>query len=423
MTTTEPVPADDLDPFDAFNLANGAGGEDPYPAFAAARARGPILDGVGVEMGLMGDEGSMEALDGVELPTLFTAYSYDAVQQVLRNGTDFSSAHYGMVIGMVFGRSILEMDEPEHHLYRSLIQQAFTRKSMERWEHDLVRPIVNGLIDEFIGDGRADLVRALTFPFPMTVIAGLLGLPDERLEEFHRLGIQAISVGFDFELALRASTSLRDLFADLLADRRAAMDPLAPAADIISVLAAAELDGQKLTDEDIFAFLRLLLPAGAETTYRSSSNLLCGLLTHTDQLDALRADRSLLPQAIEEGLRWETPLLMIARMAKNDTEVCGRPVPTGSVVMTILGSANHDESRWDRPEAFDIFRTPKPHASFAFGPHTCLGMHLARMETTVVVNALLDRLPNLRLDPDAPTPTVTGTLFRAPLTLPVVWDT
>ena len=183
---------------------------------------------------------------------------------------------------------------------------------------------------------------------------------------------------------------------------------------MISVLACAEHDGHQLTDEDIYAFVRLLLPAGAETTYRSSSNLLFGLLSHPDQLEAVRADRSLLPQAIEEGIRWEPPLLIIMRTATQDIDVCGVPIPAGAMVICNLGSANHDHARWERAEEFDIFRPNLPHIGFASGPHTCLGMHLARMETRVAMEAILDRLPGLRFDPDAPAPYISGLTFRAP---------
>jgi cytochrome P450 len=187
------------------------------------------------------------------------------------------------------------------------------------------------------------------------------------------------------------------------------------------VLALSELDGQRLTDEEIFAFLRLLLPAGAETTYRSSSNLLFGLLTNPDQLDALRRDRTLMRRATEEALRWEAPLTGIARTTTRDVVVDGVPIPQGAVVGVALGSANHDAARWENPERFDIFREPKQHMAFAYGPHTCLGMHLARMETRVAMDAVLDRLPNLKLDPNAADVHVTGLTFRAPATLPVVF--
>jgi cytochrome P450 len=164
----------------------------------------------------------------------------------------------------------------------------------------------------------------------------------------------------------------------------------------------------------------LLLPAGAETTYRSSSNLLCGLLNDPDQLDALRTDRSLVRPAIEEGLRWEPPLTSIARTATRDVELCGVAIPEGSVVTVCLGAANRDPARWDDPDCFDVRRLPKPHLSFATGPHTCLGLHLARMETSVALNALLDRASGLRLDPEAEDVHVTGFTFRAPRALPVV---
>jgi cytochrome P450 len=140
-------------------------------------------------------------------------------------------------------------------------------------------------------------------------------------------------------------------------------------------------------------------------------------------LEAVRSDRALVPQAIEEGLRWEPPLLTIMRTVTRDTEVEGVRLPKDAVVIANLGSANHDESRWAAPERFDIFRPPQQHLAFAFGAHLCLGMHLARMETAVLVNAVLDRLPGIRFDPDLDPPAITGMTFRAPAAIPVVWDT
>jgi cytochrome P450 len=209
---------------------------------------------------------------------------------------------------------------------------------------------------------------------------------------------------------------MQELLAPLLEERRRR-----PRNDLISILAQAEFGGEKLDDELIFAFCRLLAPAGAETTYRSSSNLLFGLLSRPEQLAALRADRALMRQAIEEGLRWECPLTGIMRTCSSDTEVCGVPVAAGTVVAVGLGAANHDERRWEDPEDFDLFRPQRQHIAFAAGPHTCLGMHLARMETRVVIDALLDRFPDLRLDPDAVDVHISGDSFRAPRALPVVF--
>src|SRR5262245_20542953 len=286
--------------------------QDPYPDFVAMRRQGPITP-ADVRQ-LLGLDAEAE-LDLGDAPPLFTVSSFEAVQEVLRDGVRFSSSGYEEVMGLVMGHTILMMDEPEHHAYRSLIQQAFTRKEMEQWEGDLVIPIVDELIDTFVDDGRADLVTQLLFPFPVNVIAGLLGLPREDLPQFHRWTVELISVSIDMEIALGASAKLKEYLLGFIPGRRDG-----DGRDMISVLAQASNDGQQLTDDEIVAFCRLLLPAGAETTYRSSSNLLFGLLTHSDQLDAVRADRSLLPQAIEEGLRWEPPLLTIMRTCTTDTE-------------------------------------------------------------------------------------------------------
>jgi cytochrome P450 len=341
------------------------------------------------------------------------------VQQVLKDGDTFSSEGYAEIMGKVLGHSILEMDEPEHHLYRGLVQQAFSRKAMETWERELVRDVVDEHIDGFIDrpSKKADLVRELTFPFPVLVIARMLGLPREDLSMFHRRAVEVISAGFEIERAESASHALFEYFCGIIQQRRAH-----PADDVISVLVQAELEGVRLNDEEICSFLRLLLPAGAETTYRSSSNLLVGLLANPDQLERLRADRALMPQAIEEGLRWEAPLIGILRTAVKDAVVEGVEVPAGSMVAVNIGSANHDEKVWDDPEVFDMFRPAKQHLAFAWGPHMCLGLHLARMETRVALTQVLDRLPNLRPDPDAEPAAISGAIFRAPASLNVVWD-
>jgi cytochrome P450 len=414
MTTDDVLaPDEEYDPFEDFNRSAGIGVvENPYPIFAMARAKSPLLR---EDLGdLSGIEGGMMMAGG--LPDVYTAFGFDVVQAVLRDGDTFSSSGYADVIGAVMGHSILEMDEPEHHTYRALVQQAFSRKAMDTWEVELVRSVVDEHIDAFIDGGQADLVRELTFPFPVVVIARLLGLPREDLTRFHRLAVELISVAFDMDRGLNASAALHEYFSGIIAERRAH-----PENDVISVLVKAELEGQRLTDEEIIAFLRLLLPAGAETTYRSSSNLLFGLLTNTDQLDALRADRALMPQAIEEGLRWEPPLLTIMRTATRDTVVEGHEITAGATIVINMGSANHDEKYWENAEDFDMFRPARQHLAFAFGPHMCLGLHLARMETRVVVGRLLDRLPELRLDPEAEPPYITGMTFRAPNALPVVF--
>ena len=400
-------------PFEAFNRRQGLGRvRDPYPRLAEMRRRGPIQ-----RMSVQEMLGPEMTPSGAITVDLHVALSYEAVSEVLRDGERFTSSGYALSMGPVMGRTILQMDEPEHGRYRRLLQGAFSRKALDRWERELVAPVVEGLIDRFAARGSADLVRELTFPFPVSVIAGMIGLPEEELADFHRWAVELISVGFNPGAGMEASRKLAGLFLRVLEARRRE-----PRDDLMSVLALAEIEGTRLTDEEIVSFCRLLAPAGAETTYRSSSNLLCGLLTHPDQLEAVRADRSLVSQAIEEGLRWEAPLTSILRIATRDTEVCGVPVPAGALVAVNLGSANRDETRWSDPGRFDVFRPPKTHMAFAFGAHRCLGMHLATMETRVALNALFDRLPNLRLDPDAGDVHVTGMVFRSPLALPVRFD-
>ena len=400
------------DAFERFNRAQGAGAvRDPYPGIAAMRAQATVH-----RIDLRGRPPAARPMTEAP-PEIYAILDFEGAHEVLCDGARFSSAGYARSMGDVMGHTILEMDGDEHRSHRALLARAFTRRALERWEHELVRPVIESLVDGFATRGAADLVRELTFPFPVRVLAGMLGLPAETHDRFHRLAVELISVGIDYEAAMSASRELGALFAPIIAARRRA-----PTEDLISTLAHAELDGARLSDEQILAFLRLLAPAGAETTYRSSSNLLFGLLAHPEQLAAVHGRPALIPQAIEEGLRWECPLLSILRTATVDTEIGGVAIPRGAAIAVNLGSANRDPARWPDPDRFDIFRAPKPHLAFALGPHVCLGMHLARMETRVLLETLFDRLPGMRLDPEADDVHVSGLLFRAPLALPVRFD-
>jgi cytochrome P450 len=399
---------DEYDPFEAFDDTMGGDIRDPWPEFAQRRRETPVWVG-----SLMREAIHIE---GIEIGDDYVTYRYDDCSRVLRDAKTFTSTGYDTTIGMVMGHMILGMDDPEHRQHRNLVASAFRERSLARWESERISPICHELIDRFAGRGRADLVRELTFEFPVRVISRILGLPEEDFPQFQRWSIELIGLVADIERGLAASESLRDYFAEVVADRRRQ-----PRDDVISDLVTADIDGEKLDDEAIYAFLRLLLPAGAETTYRSSGNLLYLLLTHPEQLDAVRQDRSLIPQAIEEGLRTEPPLLTINRTATRDVEIAGVTIPEGASVSPCLGSANHDETRWEDPDRFDIFRPPLPHLAFAHGPHMCLGMHLARLETRVVLDAVLDRLADLRLDPGDDDPHIHGLVFRSPNVLPVTF--
>jgi len=229
--------------------------------------------------------------------------------------------------------------------------------------------------------------------------------------------VQLINYTVKYERAFEASAALKDYFLELIQQRRAK-----PTKDIIGDLVTADIDGEKLSDEAIYSFLRLLLPAGLETTYRSSGNLLFLLLTHPEQFDAVQADHALIAPAIEEGLRFETPLTTVQRFTTEDTVLEEMRIPARSAVDLCIGSANRDQRRWQRPEEFDVFRQPTPHISFAAGEHTCLGLHLARMETRVALECLLNRVTNVKLVIDDD-PHIYGQPFRSPTALPVTFDT
>jgi cytochrome P450 len=354
-----------------------------------------------------------------EAAPVFFVYRHDDIARVLRDSDTFSSGHIiDLIMGPVMGEHImLGMDGERHRRYRALVSMAFRNKALARWEGELVGQVANELIDRFAPRGHAELVREFTFPYPTKIIAGLLGLPREDYKQFQRWSIAILSFLSKQEEAIAASQEVKEYVAGILAERRRL-----PREDLITDLAQAEMDGERLSDDEIFSFVRLLLPAGVETTYRSLGNLLFTLLSHPDQLEAVRAERSLVPQTIEESLRLETPLLNITRLATTDTELSGVPVPAGSTVMLMLAAANREEERFADPDIFDTWRAePKAHISFGHGAHACLGIHLARLEMRVALNLLLDRLPGLRLDPQADDPHIRGQVFRSPTSLPVLF--
>ena len=403
-----PDPVSESEELGLFDDAVAGDVRDPYPELADARRANPVQR---LDSSLMPHEEGQE---------VFFIYRHEDIAQVLRDGETFSSAHIiGLIMGPIMGEHImLGMDDPEHRRYRALVSTAFRQKVLAQWEQELVAGVANELIDVFAGRGHAELVREFNFPFPTRVISGILGLPQEDYRQFQRWSTAILSFFTKLDEAIVASEEVKEYLAGILAERR-----LEPREDLISELAQAELDGEHLSDEEIFSFLRLLLPAGVETSYRATGNLLFSLLSNPDQLDAVRADRALVTPAIEEALRLEAPLLNITRLATRDTEISGTPIPAGSTVMLMLAAANRDETRFAEPDRYDIFReNPKPHISFGQGPHACIGTHLARLEMRVSLNLLLDRLPNLRLDPDGDDPHIRGQVFRSPTSLPVLFD-
>jgi cytochrome P450 len=335
----------------------------------------------------------------------YSAFSYAALDEVYGDDEVYSSSPGDEVAGVM--ASMLSMGGTEHRRHRSLVQPSFTPAKARWWIENWIDSTVHGLIDVLEDEGRAELNVDFCAAIPILTITGSFGIP--------------VADALDIRANVHDPAAVTQALAPLVAARRAE-----PEDDLISVLARAEMvddDGSshRLDDEQIVNFAMLLLAAGSGTTWKQMGITLAALLQRPQVLDAIRADRSLLKPAIEESVRWMPTDPMFSRWVSEDTELCGTALPAGSIVHLCLGAANRDPARWDRPDEFDITRAPRPSYGFGGGPHVCLGMHVARAEMTVGINALLDRLPNLRLDPDAEPPRAIGFYERGVTAIPVVF--
>lgn len=399
----------EYDPFLADEV-NFGDHPDPYPAIAALRAQGAV------------HEGGYRELMGLPTPMMpdqrfFTVVGTDEISQALTNSDEsFSNAAYELNIGRTFGRSISVMDNPEHGSFRRIFQRIFLPQHVKSWGETIVDPVVEGLMAGFLPRGRADLVAEFTLRYPFEVIYRQLDLPRSDIGTFQRLAIGQTDY-INYDKAIEASRKLGKYFKGLVDARRAE-----PGEDLISLLATTEVDGDYLPEEVLISFLRQLMNAAGDTTYRGTSVLLTALLSNPDQFDALRADRGLILQTIEEALRWDGPVAVQLRMAARDMVLGGVDIPKGAFMDVVAAAANRDPAYWEDPDKFDIFRPRKPHFSFSRGAHICVGQHLARVEMTRALHAVLDHMPNLRFDPDMPLPEIRGSMMRVPKHLFVRFD-
>jgi cytochrome P450 len=368
---------------------------DPYSVYRRLRRDEPVA--------------VMQTIMGV----LYMVTRYDDALAALKNAALFSSRANARGIGVVMGRTILEMEGREHTRHRSVVSPFLTGKALRGELPRVIAAMAHGLIDDFADAGRADLVSQFTFTFPLRVMCHIIGIPVEDYAQLHRWALDLISVGDDPPRGFAAAGAIVDYLRPILELRRAE-----PTNDLLSRLLHAEVDGNRLGDEEVLSFLRLLLPAGAETTYRLLGSTLFALLAHPDVLEAVRADRARLDLAIEETLRWESPVQFVTREAVVATALSGVEIPEGALMSVALGSANRDETRWADPDRFDLHRKNDDHLAFGFGEHFCAGSHLARLEARIALDALLDRLPDLRPDPAEPS-RIVGLAFRSPDRLPV----
>jgi cytochrome P450 len=382
--------SDPIDPF--FN---------PYPAWEQARQQTPVLP-----------------ITAFGPDPVYLILSFELVDRVLRDAETYSSksnAEGG--IGDVMGPMIVGMDGAEHRHTRAIVSKAFRPSAMARWETEIVAPVLDELLDGIAPKGHADLVPELTSRYPVRVIAAILGAEADDYDRIHHWA-EHINLGpANLDLSLPAARALREYLEPIVEDRR-----MNPREDLVSDIVHAEVDGQRLDDEHVIGFLRLLFPAGAETTYRIFGTTLYALLHQPEWLVRLRDDRSLLEAIVEESLRWETAVTVVSRRTTRDVDLGGVSIPSGSNLLVAVGGANRDPAHAPDPTAWDPSRALKPHLAFGTGHHQCLGMHLARMELRVGINKVLDRLPNLRLDPDAPDASIAGFAFRGPDRLPVRFD-
>ena len=402
--------------YNPFTALKELGGEervgDFYPELKRLRGESAVFEGdLRAHFGLHPDITMM----GLRHVAVLGHYE---VKTILLDPAHFSNAIYAHNLGQFFGRSVTTMDAPEHPRFRQLFQKAFMPKMIARWGEEMIPRLIGELLDGFEQRGRAELVNDFTLRFPFHFIHELMGLPEGDREVFQRLAFGQIAITFDTAHGMDAVEKLRLYLTDLIHDRRETPRP----DDFISAIATAEIDGERLPDEIVISFFRQLMNAGGDTSYHGFSNILTALLTHPEQLEAVKRDRALIPKAIEEGLRWDCPVPGISRTPVAPVEIAGVRIEPGDHMLVMLSSANRDERAFDRPDTFDIRRGSRTHAAFGYGPHICIGQHLARLEMVTALGALLDRLPRLRIDPDFPLPAVCGLSLRGPRALHVRFD-
>ncbi len=388
---------------------------DPYSVIDDIRKEGPVVAGSYRErLGIPPQPESESATGGH-----FMVLSFAAVNQVLNDPVTYSNKAFEPTLGRAFGHTVSVMDPPEHTEYRKILQKAFRPNIVQHWGDAIVAPVIDELISKIqgAGAGTAELVEQFARPHPFNVIYRMLGLPQEDIEVFYKLTVAQIITFPTMDNALEASAKLGRYFSRMLAERRAD-----PGTDIVSVIATTTVDSEPLPDDVAISFLRQLINAGGDTTFRTTTALLTGLLTNPDHLEALRADRSLVPVAVEEALRWDGPVLSSERMTTADSVIDGVPVPAHALLDMLYGAANHDPAEFEHPEKFDMFREKHRHFGFAFGAHNCLGQMLARLEMSRALDAILDNLPNVRLDPDYPMPQMRGAMMRTPRQLHARFD-
>ncbi|MFF3165461.1 MULTISPECIES: cytochrome P450 family protein [unclassified Streptomyces] len=378
---------------------------DPHPVYARLREQGPVhrVRFAGADSGRL----------------VWLVVGYEEARAALadpRLAKDTARIGSPMLDEEKIGKYLLVADPPQHTRLRSLVTRAFTMRRVEELRPRIQR-ITDDLLDEMLPRGRADLIEALAYPLPLTVICELLGVPDMDRAEFRRISTEVVAptdAGTEYDAVVRLARYL----ADLIEDKRCA----GPTDDLLSdLIRTTAEDGDRLSPRELSGMAYLLLVAGHETTVNLIGNGVHALLTHPDQLAALRADMSLLDGAVEEMLRYEGPVETATfRYAAEPLEIAGTAIEQGQSVMIGLTAADRDGGRYAEPDRFDIRRDARGHLAFGHGIHYCLGATLARLEGRIAVGTLLERAPGLALD-GSPGEWLPGMLIRGMRSLPVRW--
>lgn len=343
---------------------------------------------------------------------MHAVYRYEDVRAVLLNQTAFSldvaREYYAAVLGQ---RTLFGQNWDRRRVYRGLLASRFGNAQKVT---DLARKVVEPLADELIGGLRsqasADLMPALCEQLPVRTVVRLVGLPEDHWPTIAGWVTASINFMDHPKEAVKASYALRRTLRELVAERRQERRD----DDFVSELIDARVDDEPLSDKDIVAILVLLVWAGTETTTHALATLIYALMTHPDQLGAISSDDRLLPKAIEEILRWESPIQVTCRSVQHDVEVCGRVLPAGAIVLAHIGSANRDPEIYTNPDELDLYRTNlDKHLGFGMGAHRCVGLQLARLEMQTVATGVFEAFPRLHFDSQR-VPRMLGRVTRAP---------
>lgn len=353
----------------------------------------------------------------------WNVFRYDDVQQVLSDYSIFSSEFSrGASPDQPFAAAMISTDPPRHRQLRNLVTQAFTPRAVEALA-PRIKSIVDEHLDRVKGSGKMDVIHDLGYPLPVIVIAELLGVPAEDREQFKQWSdyiVSAAAMGADVDYDKFMGGPVMEMaayFFNMIEKRQ-----VEPGDDLISGLLRARIDGEGLSTIELLGFCSLLLVAGNETTTNLIGNALKIFTENPGSWEDLRANPDLLPSAIEEVLRYRSPVQSMFRVAKNGTELEGKQIPAGATVMAWIGSANHDETQFPEAGRFDIRRNPNRHLAFGQGIHYCLGAPLARLEAKIALAEMLTRFKSVRRDLDAPIDRLPSLIVYGVRSLPIEFE-